>query len=141
MMKIASVRLIAAAGLCGLLVLAGCAKDTVRYGDARGVETVTNEFGSTDPQQNKAAGAAQIDHWIFSISQNWLPVYEGHRSVCRHVRAWRYSWLSRIRRKSTALLIGATALTAILLFSYISSGFQTSSSQARIPSRSIQRNL
>jgi uncharacterized protein (TIGR02722 family) len=51
MMKIASVHLIAAAGLCGLLVLAGCAKDTVRYGDARGVETVTNEFGSTDLQQ------------------------------------------------------------------------------------------
>jgi uncharacterized protein (TIGR02722 family) len=50
MMKSASVRLIAAAGLCGLLVLAGCAKDKVRYGDARGVETVTNEFGSTDLQ-------------------------------------------------------------------------------------------
>jgi uncharacterized protein (TIGR02722 family) len=33
-----------------LLALAGCAKDTVRYGDARGVETVTNEFGSTDLQ-------------------------------------------------------------------------------------------
>ena len=29
---------------------AGCAKETVRYGDARGVETVTNEFGSTDLQ-------------------------------------------------------------------------------------------
>jgi uncharacterized protein (TIGR02722 family) len=33
-----------------ILALAGCAKDTVRYGDARGVETVTNEFGSTDLQ-------------------------------------------------------------------------------------------
>lgn len=31
-------------------MLAGCAKDTVRYGDPRGVETVTNEFGSTDLQ-------------------------------------------------------------------------------------------
>jgi len=30
--------------------LAGCAKDTTRYGDARGVETVTNTFGSTDLQ-------------------------------------------------------------------------------------------
>jgi uncharacterized protein (TIGR02722 family) len=29
---------------------AGCAKDTTRYGDARGVETVTNQFGSTDLQ-------------------------------------------------------------------------------------------
>lgn len=36
---------------CALaLGLAGCAKDTVRYGDARGVETVTNQFGSTDLQ-------------------------------------------------------------------------------------------
>jgi uncharacterized protein (TIGR02722 family) len=50
MMKSASIRLIVAAGLCSLLVLAGCAKDKVRYGDARGVETVTNEFGSTDLQ-------------------------------------------------------------------------------------------
>ena len=30
--------------------LAGCAQDKVRYGDARGVETVTNQFGSTDLQ-------------------------------------------------------------------------------------------
>ena len=33
-----------------LLGISGCAKDTVRYGDPRGVETVTNEFGSTDLQ-------------------------------------------------------------------------------------------
>ena len=32
------------------LLVAGCAKDTVRYGDAKGVETVTNQFGSTDLQ-------------------------------------------------------------------------------------------
>jgi uncharacterized protein (TIGR02722 family) len=32
------------------LLLAGCAKEQVRYGDARGVETVTNQFGSTDLQ-------------------------------------------------------------------------------------------
>ena len=36
--------------LAALTIAAGCAKDTVRYGDARGVETVTNEFGSTDLQ-------------------------------------------------------------------------------------------
>ena len=30
--------------------LAGCAKETTRYGDSRGVETVTNQFGSTDLQ-------------------------------------------------------------------------------------------
>jgi uncharacterized protein (TIGR02722 family) len=34
---------------CALLV-AGCAKETTRYGDAKGVETVTNQFGSTDLQ-------------------------------------------------------------------------------------------
>ncbi len=50
MTKSDSVRLIAISGLCGLLVLGGCAKDTVRYGDARGIETVTSEFGSTDLQ-------------------------------------------------------------------------------------------
>jgi penicillin-binding protein activator len=33
-----------------IVLLAGCAKDVVRYGDARGVETVTNQFGSTDLQ-------------------------------------------------------------------------------------------
>jgi uncharacterized protein (TIGR02722 family) len=32
------------------VLAAGCAKDTVRYGDAKGVETVTNQFGSTDLQ-------------------------------------------------------------------------------------------
>jgi uncharacterized protein (TIGR02722 family) len=36
--------------LCVALVAAGCAKPTTRYGDERGVETVTNEFGSTDLQ-------------------------------------------------------------------------------------------
>ena len=35
---------------CMVIAIAGCAKDKVRYGDARGVETVTNEFGSTDLQ-------------------------------------------------------------------------------------------
>jgi uncharacterized protein (TIGR02722 family) len=30
--------------------LAGCSQPVTRYGDARGVETVTNEFGSTDLQ-------------------------------------------------------------------------------------------
>lgn len=44
------VNALAVLGLCALLGLAGCARDQVRYGDARGVETVTNEFGSTDLQ-------------------------------------------------------------------------------------------
>ncbi|MCW5619673.1 MAG: penicillin-binding protein activator LpoB [Burkholderiales bacterium] len=41
---------VAAVSVLAALVLGGCAKDTVRYGDARGVETVTNQFGSTDLQ-------------------------------------------------------------------------------------------
>jgi penicillin-binding protein activator len=36
--------------LVALVLAAGCAKDTTRYGDARGIETVTNQFGSTDLQ-------------------------------------------------------------------------------------------
>lgn len=36
--------------LGALLGIAGCAKEKVRYGDPRDVETVTNEFGSTDLQ-------------------------------------------------------------------------------------------
>src|SRR3954466_419938 len=32
------------------LIAAGCAKEKTAYGDARGVETVTNQFGSTDLQ-------------------------------------------------------------------------------------------
>src|SRR3954462_374423 len=32
------------------LIAAGCAKEKTSYGDARGVETVTNQFGSTDLQ-------------------------------------------------------------------------------------------
>ena len=31
-------------------LLGGCAKEKTRYGDAKGVETVTNQFGSTDLQ-------------------------------------------------------------------------------------------
>jgi uncharacterized protein (TIGR02722 family) len=36
--------------LAAALILGGCAKEKVRYGDAKGVETVTNQFGSTDLQ-------------------------------------------------------------------------------------------
>ena len=44
-----SIRLIGAFALCATVGLSGCA-ETTRYGDARGVETVTNQFGSTDLQ-------------------------------------------------------------------------------------------
>jgi hypothetical protein len=43
--RLAALPLIVAALLFG-----GCAKPQTRYGDARGVETVTNTFGSTDLQ-------------------------------------------------------------------------------------------
>src|SRR5512145_3491562 len=36
--------------LAAAALMAGCAKEKTRYGDARGVETVTNQFGSTDLQ-------------------------------------------------------------------------------------------
>jgi uncharacterized protein (TIGR02722 family) len=36
--------------LAAAALMAGCAKEQTRYGDARGVETLTNEFGSTDLQ-------------------------------------------------------------------------------------------
>jgi uncharacterized protein (TIGR02722 family) len=38
------------AALAAAALAAGCAKETTRYGDARSVETVTNQFGSTDLQ-------------------------------------------------------------------------------------------
>lgn len=50
MTQYASVRTLAAIGLCTLLGVAGCAREQVKYGDPRGVETVTNQFGSTDLQ-------------------------------------------------------------------------------------------
>ena len=36
--------------LAAVALAAGCATDQTRYGDARAVETVTNQFGSTDLQ-------------------------------------------------------------------------------------------
>ena len=43
------IRFFGAFALCAAVGLSGCAEKT-RYGDARGVETVTNQFGSTDLQ-------------------------------------------------------------------------------------------
>ena len=48
--QLRSSRLAAASVLAAVLLAAGCAKEQVRYGDAKGVETVTNQFGSTDLQ-------------------------------------------------------------------------------------------
>ena len=44
-LRVALVPMLAAA-----LLLGGCAKEKTRYGDAKSVETVTNQFGSTDLQ-------------------------------------------------------------------------------------------
>ena len=43
-------RLAVVASLAAAALAAGCAKEQTRYGDARAVETVTNQFGSTDLQ-------------------------------------------------------------------------------------------
>ena len=44
------VRAPALALLLAAALAAGCAKEQTRYGDARAIETVTNQFGSTDLQ-------------------------------------------------------------------------------------------
>ena len=67
-------RLAAACGaLAVLLFAAGCAKEKTRYGDARGVETVTNEFGSTDLQL-MAESMARSMLQAPVIASNNLPV-------------------------------------------------------------------
>lgn len=43
-------RLTALAVVCGALAVTGCAQPKTRYGDPGSVETVTNQFGSTDLQ-------------------------------------------------------------------------------------------
>ena len=51
MLAVARHRVLAVLTVLVAAALAGaCAKPTTRYGDARGVETVTNQFGSTDLQ-------------------------------------------------------------------------------------------
>src|SRR6267378_5867152 len=39
-----------AAAAAVIVLAAGCAHEQTRYGDARGIETVSNQFGSTDLQ-------------------------------------------------------------------------------------------
>lgn len=53
--------------------LAGCAKETTRYGDSRGVETVTNQFGSTDLQVIAEAMARSMQQAPIIASGN-LPI-------------------------------------------------------------------
>src|SRR3954463_4614930 len=56
-----------------IAALAGCAKETTRYGDARGVETVTNQFGSTDLQLIAESMARSMQNTSVISSGN-LPV-------------------------------------------------------------------
>jgi uncharacterized protein (TIGR02722 family) len=56
-----------------IAALAGCARETTRYGDARGVETVTNQFGSTDLQLIAESMARSMQNSPVIVAGN-LPV-------------------------------------------------------------------
>ena len=66
-------RLALGAALAAAALAAGCAKDTTRYGDARSVETVTNQFGSTDLQMMAESMARSMNLAPVIASAN-LPV-------------------------------------------------------------------
>jgi uncharacterized protein (TIGR02722 family) len=61
------------AALAAAALAAGCAKDTTRYGDARSVETVTNQFGSTDLQMMAESMARSMNQAPVIAAAN-LPV-------------------------------------------------------------------
>ena len=61
------------AALAAAALAAGCAKETTRYGDARSVETVTNQFGSTDLQLMAESMARSMNQAPVIASAN-LPV-------------------------------------------------------------------
>lgn len=67
-MKARLVVAVAAAALA-----AGCAKETTRYGDARSVETITNQFGSTDLQMMAESMARSMQQAPVIASAN-LPI-------------------------------------------------------------------
>jgi hypothetical protein len=64
---------LAAVTLAAGLALAGCAKEQVRYGDEKGVETVTNQFGSTDLQMIAESMTRSLLQAPVVVSSN-LPV-------------------------------------------------------------------
>src|SRR5262245_733276 len=55
------------------LLASACAEQGTRYGDAKGVETVTNEFGSTDLQSIAEAMARSMQTAPVIVSGN-LPI-------------------------------------------------------------------
>ena len=60
--------------LAGAALIAGCAKEEkTSYGDARGVETVTNQFGSTDLQMIAESMARSMQQ-APSIASGNLPI-------------------------------------------------------------------
>src|SRR5262245_60097499 len=59
--------------LAAVAALAGCAQPVTRYGDAKGVETVTNEFGSTDLQSIAESMARSMQTAPVIVSGN-LPI-------------------------------------------------------------------
>ena len=61
------------AAVAAVAALAGCAQPVTRYGDAKGVETVTNEFGSTDLQAIAESMARSMQQAPVIISGN-LPI-------------------------------------------------------------------
>jgi penicillin-binding protein activator len=61
------------AALAAAALAAGCARDTTRYGDARSVETVTNQFGSTDLQMMAESMARSMNQAPVIAAAN-LPV-------------------------------------------------------------------
>jgi uncharacterized protein (TIGR02722 family) len=55
------------------MLAAGCAKEKTAYGDARGIETVTNTFGSTDLQMIAETMARSMQNAPVIVSGN-LPI-------------------------------------------------------------------
>src|SRR5688572_33461717 len=72
-MSAARYRLSLAASLAVAALAAGCAKEQTRYGDARAVETLTNQFGSTDLQLMAESMARSMLHAPVIASSN-LPI-------------------------------------------------------------------
>ena len=65
--------LVAAIATSFALLAAGCAKEKTAYGDARGIETVTNQFGSTDLQLIAESMARSMQQAPVIVSGN-LPI-------------------------------------------------------------------
>jgi len=61
------------ASLAALALLGGCAKEKTSYGDAKGVETLTNQFGSTDLQMMAESMARSMLTAPVIVSAN-LPI-------------------------------------------------------------------